>query len=109
MKLAEALLRRKELQQKVEQLRPLQQKDLFEDVVQRVPVADGLDEVKARVCKVTMATVTQEFDFYASALRRVDALIQKTNWEAEVQVQPGDMLNFADYLQKTSPQAAVAT
>ena len=47
VKLAEALLRRKELQQKVDVLQQIKDKDLFEVKARRQAVAEGIDEVVA--------------------------------------------------------------
>lgn len=84
IKLAEALLRRKELQQKVELLKHIKANALFEIRAQRVKVNDGLDDVVANVPKLTASQVTQEYDFYAKQLRLVDALIQQANWTTEL-------------------------
>ncbi len=86
VKLAEALLRRKELNQKVEQLHSIKQLDLFETKVQRRNVTDSVDDIVASVAKLDASQVTEEYDYYASALRRVDAKIQQANWTTEVEL-----------------------
>ena len=96
--LAEALLRRRELQEKVEQLRKLKVSDVFDDKVERIKVSDGIDELRARFSKLDAGQVTAEFDYYAAALRRVDAVIQRTNWETEITLADSDMLNWNDRL-----------
>ena len=83
-KLAEALLRRKELQQKVDQLFNIQQKALVEVVVDRRKAHENIDDIIAKVPKLTASQVTAEYDFYASQLRKIDALIQKANWTLDV-------------------------
>lgn len=86
MKIAEALLLRKQLETKVEQLKPLKlsQAELFETKVRRVNVTEQIDEVSIQVPKITLADVTKEYDFYASELRKLDASIQKANWSFDV-------------------------
>jgi hypothetical protein len=86
VKLAEALLRRKELQQKVDVLRQINEKALFEVRAQRKNVTENLDDVIAMVPKLTASQVTAEYDWHARQLRLVDAAIQQTNWTAEVEV-----------------------
>ena len=86
MKLAQALLRRKELQQKVDLLKVIDAKALYENRVKRVPVTDNVDQVIADVPKLTAAEVTREHDFHARQLREVDAAIQQANWNTEIEV-----------------------
>ena len=83
-KLAEALLRRKELQEKVDQIRKVRDKDCFDVVIDRVNVNEGTDKVTAQVPKLTLAEVTAEYDFYARQLRLIDGIIQNTNWTTTV-------------------------
>ncbi len=80
MKLAEALLRRKELQDK--------EKDLFEVKGKRAKVTDEIDDIVLQVPKLTLAEVTQEYDHYAKRLRLLDAAIQQANWTTEIEVDP---------------------
>lgn len=87
MKIAQALLLRKQLEQKVNQLMPIKQVGdggLFELKTQRKNVSENTDEVTFQIPKVTLAEVTKEFDKYASALRKLDASIQEANWKFEV-------------------------
>ena len=94
IKLAEALLRRKELQGKVDVLKQIKDKDIFEVKFQRKAVNDTIDDIVAQVPKLTASQVTAEFDFYARQLRLVDAAIQQANWTVEVEV--GDTV-MGDY------------
>lgn len=94
IKLAEALLRRKELQDKVDILKHIKDKDIFEVKYQRKAVNDTIDDIVAQVPKMTASQVTAEFDFYARQLRLVDAAIQQANWTVEVEV--GDTV-MGDY------------
>ncbi len=94
IKLAEALLRRKELQEKVDVLRHIKTENLFEVKVQRRQVHEGIDDVIAQVPKLTAAEVTQEFDWHARQLRLVDAAIQQANWTTEIEVNDTVMKDF---------------
>jgi hypothetical protein len=86
MKLAEALLRRKELEAKVSQLKQIKEKDVFEVKGKRVKVAEDVDDLILSVPKITIAQVTEEYDFYAQRLRLLDAAIQQCNWTVDVTV-----------------------
>ena len=97
IKLAEALLRRKELNGKVEQLRAIKEPQMYEVVMQRRQVNEMVDDIQAKVPKLTAAQVTAEYDFYARQLRLVDAAIQQANWTTEIEV--GDTV-MADYKTK---------
>ena len=90
--LAEALLRRKELQQKLDVLRQIDSKALYETRARRIKVTDSVDDVVADVPKLTASEVTREYDFYAKQLRHVDAAIQQCNWGTKLMV-PSDVLS----------------
>ncbi len=94
VKLAEALLRRKELNDKVAILSKLKGQDLFEVKVQRKAVHEGIDDVIAQVPKLTATQVTAEYDWHARQLRLVDAAIQQANWTTVVEVGPGVMSDY---------------
>ena len=87
MKIAQALLLRKQLEAKVKQLEPVKQageQGLFETKVKRINVTEQMDEVTIQTPKITLEDATAEYDKYASALRKIDASIQKANWEFDV-------------------------
>lgn len=87
MKIAEALLLRKQLEAKVAQLTPIKQigeQGIFEIKTERRQVNDSVDEVKFQIPKVEMSDVTAEYDHYASELRKIDTAIQKANWQFDV-------------------------
>ena len=84
IKLAELLLRRKELAEKVELARQIKMKDVFETKTKRISVNDSTDEVTADVNKLEFNQLTAEFNYYSRQLRQVDAAIQQTNWTTEV-------------------------
>lgn len=87
MKIAQALLLRKQLESKVKQLEPIKNlgdNGLFETKVKRINVSQEVDEVSIQVPKMTLSEITSEYDKYASALRKIDASIQKANWEFDV-------------------------
>lgn len=95
IKLAEALLRRKELQQKVDVLRQINEKALYEVRAQRKNVTENLDDIVAMVPKLTASQVTAEYDWHARQLRLVDAAIQQINWTAEVDVADTVMADYS--------------
>ena len=94
IKLAEALLRRKELARKVELLGVIQANALFEVKARRVSVNDSLDDVTAQVPKLRASQVTREHDWHARQLRKIDAYIQQMNWTAEIECEPEIMGDF---------------
>jgi len=85
MKLAVALLRRKELSEKLARIGPIKQEQLFTLHVKRISVTDAVDEVTAHAPKCTLADVTAEYDFYSKQLRLIDAMIQQANWTTEIE------------------------
>lgn len=87
IKLAEALLRRKELQEKLNVLRHFKDNHAFYEVRgQRVKVTEGLEDINVNYPKLEASQVTAEFDYVAKQLRLVDALIQQANWTTVLQV-----------------------
>ena len=96
IKLADALLRRKELHTKVEQLKTLKAQNFFENVVKRVDINASLSEVTGHVAKCQAAQITHEFDTYASFERIVDAAIQQANWSTDVEVPADVMKSYMD-------------
>ena len=96
IKLAEALLRRKELQGKVDILRTIKDKDLFEVKARRQQVADGIDDIIAQVPKLSVGQVTKEFDWHSRQLRLIDSAIQQANWTAEIDVNDETMKDFTE-------------
>lgn len=86
MKLAEALLRRKELQDKVSRIAVVRDKDLFDVKMKRQMVTENVEDIVAQVPKLTLAEVTKEYDHYSKRLRLIDAAIQQANWTTEIEV-----------------------
>ena len=84
LSLAEALLLRKDLQGKVDRLRPLDQKSIYETRIARKPAAEGVDDIVLAVPKLSFQQFTSAFDWHAKQLRRVDAVIQRANWDTQV-------------------------
>ena len=84
--LAEGLLRRKELQGKVDVLSDIRAKALFETKARRISVTDSIDDVVAEVPILNANQVTREYDWHAKQLRRIDAHIQKANWNTEIEL-----------------------
>ncbi|MFW9872157.1 MAG: hypothetical protein ACFFG0_03570 [Candidatus Thorarchaeota archaeon] len=94
VKLQEALLRRKELQDKVQILKNFRERDLFELKTGRKPAHEGLDDIIAEVPKLTASQVTAEYDFYARQLRLCDAVIQQANWTTDVDLEDTVMQDY---------------
>ncbi len=89
IKLAEALLRRKELAEKLNILRHFKDNHAFYEVRgQRVKVTEGLEDINVNYPKLEASQVTAEFDYVAKQLRLVDALIQQANWTTVLSVDP---------------------
>lgn len=87
MKIAEALLLRKQLEAKVKQLEPLKMQGnqgLFELQTKRINVNENTDQVTFQIPKVTLEEVTKEYDHYATELRKIDTSLQKANWQYDV-------------------------
>jgi hypothetical protein len=84
VKLAEALLRRKELAAKVSQIAQVKTSNLFEVKASRKAAHEGIDDIIVSVPKVSLSQVTAEFDFYSKQLRLCDAIIQQLNWTTQV-------------------------
>jgi len=97
IKLAEALLRRKELQQKVEVLKKFKDSQIYHQIRgERKKVTEGIDEISADFPKLDANQVTAEYDFHARQLRLIDAAIQQVNWTAPVTVDEMVMQDFVE-------------
>ena len=96
VKLAEALLRRKELNDKVAQLKTINVQGLFEVKASRKNVTENIDDVVVKVPKITMAQVAAGYDWYSKQLRLVDAAIQQANWVTEIEVGADVMKDFVE-------------
>lgn len=93
--LAEALLRRKELMEKVELLKKIKDNAVFYEVRgQRVKITEGIENIDANYPKLEVNQVTKEYDFHSRQLRLIDAAIQQTNWTTKL---PIDDLVMGDY------------
>ena len=101
LKLAEALLRRKELQGKVDKLKAISDRDMFELKHSRKAVNESWDDIILQVPLMNASQVTAEFDWHSRQLRLVDAAIQQANWTCEVAVDESVM---ADYTKPAKPE-----
>ena len=106
VKLAELLLRRKELKDLVSARVDIKQKDVFTTKVQRKQVTENIDDITMVVPKLTFSQVVGEHDYYARQLRLVDALIQKANWNTDVDTGSEDL--FKTYEEPADVKAAKA-
>jgi len=87
MKIAEALLLRKQLEAKVQQLTPIKvngDNGVYEMKIERLPAGDNIDEARIQIPRVELSSITKEYDHYASELRKIDTAIQKANWGFDV-------------------------
>jgi len=87
MKIAEGLLLRKQLEAKVKQLEPIKElgeRGVLELKTQRININETTDEIKMQVPKIKLAEITKEYDHYATQLRKLDASLQKANWEFDL-------------------------
>lgn len=97
IKLAEALLRRKELQEKVELLKKFKDNQMYYEIrAQRVKVTEGLDELSANYPKLEANQVTAEYDYAAKQLRLIDAAIQNANWTTGLNIADMVMKDFSE-------------
>ena len=100
MKLAEALITRKQLVQKIGEINALKDqadKGFFKTTVVRIKATDpipgaeqgsieqtGSDDVKTNQCLITPVDIYKYFDEHATSLRKLDAAIQQANWAHEI-------------------------
>ena len=108
MKLAEALLRRKELQAQVDRLDKLKESDFAEFRLQRVNVSDGVDEIKAMVPKISIQQSTHAYDWHSKQLRKIDAAIQQANWNTEIEVDAEVNADYVDPYVSDLPETNAA-
>jgi hypothetical protein len=94
--LAEALLRRKELTEKVAHLKQINQEGLFEVQVKRGRVTDSMEDLVAKVPKISLQQVTAAYDWHARRLRLIDAIIQQANWNTQVELKDETIMD--DYV-----------
>lgn len=93
-KLAEALLRRKELQNKIDRLGPINKKDLFETKMQRKAITESTDDILMEIPKHRFSDATAMYDHYSKQLRHVDAAIQQANWTTEISTSEDVLMDF---------------
>ncbi len=97
IKLAEALLRRKELAEKLNIVRQIKDTQLIYQIRnKRINVMDQVESLDADFPKLTLSQVMAEYDFVAKQLRLIDALIQQSNWTTILQVDPMLMETFKE-------------
>ena len=89
IKLAEALLRRKELSEKLNIVSQITDTQLIYQVRnKRIQVTEQIESLDVDFPKLTLSQVMAEYDYTAKQLRLVDALIQQANWTTELEVDP---------------------
>lgn len=108
VKLIEALARRKELQEKVDQLRNIQANALSETKsavknIGKQSIDDIVAEVQAQVPKISTIQLTHAFDWHAKQLRRIDVAIQQANHITDVELDGEIMNDYVDpYLKEAN-------
>jgi hypothetical protein len=96
MKLAEALLRRKELQDKLLKIEHVKRSDIYELKVTRRKITEEVDDISASIPKLELHQVTKEYDHYSKQLRLIDAAIQQLNWTTDIEVNNSVWTDFSD-------------
>lgn len=97
IKLAEALLRRKELAEKLNVVRQIKDAQLIYQIRnKRIHIMEQTENLDADFPKLTLSQVTAEYDYVAKQLRLVDALIQQANWTTELEVDPMVMEAYSE-------------
>lgn len=97
IKLAEALLRRKELAEKLNIVRQIKDTQLIYQVRnKRIQVTEQIESLDVDFPKLTLSQVMAEYDYCAKQLRLIDALIQQANWTTVLEVDPMVMESFKD-------------
>jgi hypothetical protein len=94
IKLAEALLRRKELNDRVAVAKAIDESDIKTMVLSRKRLSDDIDDIQALVPTVSYVEVAAAHSYYARNLRLIDAVIQQANWTCEVEVADEVMQDF---------------
>jgi len=95
IKLAEALLRRKELAEKLNIVRQIKDTQLIYQVRnKRIQVTEQIESLDVDFPKLTLSQVMAEYDYTAKQLRLIDALIQQANWTTVLEVDPMVMEAF---------------
>ena len=95
--LAEALLRRKELTEKVKILKQLKDTQIYYQIHgERKRVTEGLDEIAAKFPKLEASQVTREHDWHARQLRLIDGAIQQANWTIKLSIDDSVMQDFKE-------------
>lgn len=103
--LQHALLRRKELDERIRQMQPFRDRDFFEQKIQRRRVDEGIDEVAVAIPKMTWTQFNAEFNFLQKQRRIIDGVIQQANWETKVDDQ-GAMQDWVEPDAPTPPEAS---
>lgn len=93
-KLAELLLRRKELAEKLKVGFTIKNQQIFEKKVVRKNVTESIDDLDLTLPRLTLAQVTAELDWYSHQLRLTDAAIQQANWTTMVELPEDVMKSF---------------
>jgi hypothetical protein len=96
--LAEALLRRKELQGLIDRLKPIHDnvEKLFVTRTKRQNVNESTDNIVAHVPRIEATQVDAYYNWLAKQLRLIDAAIQRANWDTNLEIKETVMADFID-------------
>jgi hypothetical protein len=98
VKLAELLVRRKDLDQQIGRfdLYRTSDEDLYKVVSERLPIAKGAGEITEKVARLAPSKLKpfMHHDQLQKKLNAVDALIQRTNWDTAVEPPVSVLANF---------------
>jgi len=98
--LAECLLRRKELQDKLTGIGNIRNADIYETKVVRRKAHEGIDDITASIPKLEFNQVAAEYNWVSSQFRRIDAYIQRTNWTTILDDVDELFVNYEDKVKK---------
>ena len=85
MKIAEALLLRKNLEQKMSKVEIFKDAELYEVKTFRKQIKEGeIEEITTKVPKISLKEIMEEYNVISKKVRQLDASIQKANWDCSV-------------------------
>ena len=88
IKLAEGLLRRKELTSRLGVLSHVKQTDWVQVIHTRKAISDSTDDIVSKVPKFRPEELMAEINRCSMQLRFVDAAIQQANWTTDIEIDP---------------------
>ena len=87
MKVAEALLLRKNYEQKLSRLEIFKDAELYEVKTSRKQIKEGeIEEITTKAPRLSLKEVMEEYNNLSKRIRQLDASIQKANWDNSVEL-----------------------